>query len=286
MTPYEEIRLAGATLSSGESMRGICPWCHGGRSKEESFVVTRKGGDLMYVCHRASCTGRSNGVLSISGNPTKLRPVKEKEREHALTCATYPISQEVAAELRDRFQFIRPVIEYYGLVQSKEGDVIIPIYNSRGLVQGHERRVREPGKAKAIRYNGIGADGMGWYSAMPTYGVPNEYLVQEYRGRRYTDECLFVVEDLYSAMKVNAFSHSLALLGTAMSPEKAAAIATMQYERVFLALDKDATAKAAALVRRYRGILPELQVVPLERDIKDMSYNLIAKMLQDNMVRN
>lgn len=279
MTPYETIRVAGGVLSPGESVRGLCPFCHGGRTKEESFLITRRGGDLIYTCFRATCTGRSNGVLSISGNPSAIHPVKKKEREHVLRCDTFPLSQETAATLRDRFQFTAPMLEYYGLTQTKEGDIIIPIHNSRGMVQGHERKVKDPSIAKVIRYNGTDADGMGWYNVQPPYTVPPEYIPIPYRGRAYESRCLFVVEDMYSAMKANAFMHSAALLGTNMSPEKAAAIAVMGYKHVFLALDADATHKAAALARRYRGILPELHVIVLPQDIKDTPYTQVAEIL-------
>jgi hypothetical protein len=208
-----------------------------------------------------------------------MRPVKEKEREHVLRQETYPLSQETLGTLRDKFQFTGPILDYYGLTQTKEGDIVIPIHNSRGLVQGHEMRVRDVTKAKAIRYNGIGADGMGWYNATPQYVVPAEYIPNQYRNQKYVSDCLFIVEDLYSAMKINAFVHSAALMGTHMSPERAAALAVMKYKRVFLALDADATQQAAAISRRYRGLLPELRVVTLLSDIKDMPYSQVAELV-------
>lgn len=281
MTPWESIRLAGAAMSPGACVRGVCPFCHGGRNKEESFVLERRGNDLRYHCYRASCDGRSKGVLSISGDPTRIAPVKEKEKEHVLRAPTYNLSQTLRYELRDKYQLTGPVIDYYGLSQSKEGDIIIPIYNSRGIVQGHERKVREPGKAKAIRYNGLDADGMGWYNTKPTYHLPDEYVSATHRRRAYIDRCVFVVEDLYSAIKANAFIHSLALLGTGLSPEKAAALAQARYENVFLALDKDATAKAAAMCRRYRAVLPNMTLVSLEKDIKNTRYADIARIIYD-----
>lgn len=282
MTPYEIIRLAGGSLRGGESVRGVCPFCHGGRTKEESFLITRKGGDLAYTCFRATCTGRSSGVLSISGNPTVIGPVRKKDPQHVLRCETFPLSQETAGMLRDKFQFTVPMLEYYGLSQTRDGDIIIPIYNSRGLIQGHERKMKDRTRGKAIRYNGSGADGMGWYNLQPKYKVPDEYLPPKLRDRPYVHDCLFLVEDLYSAMKVNAFVHSAALLGTTMSPERAGALAIMKYRHIYLALDADATHRAAGLSRRYRSLLPELRVITLHKDIKDMPYYQVAGLLSDD----
>lgn len=284
MTQYETIRLIASELMEGDTSRGTCPFCHGGRHKEESFAVTRRGGDALYVCHRASCGYK--GVLSISGNPTRLTPRKKPEKDHVLRCNTFPLTQQTRAALRDRFEFTDPMIDYYQLSETWEGDIIIPVYNSRGLIQGHERRVKDPKKAKAIRYNGLDADGMAWYNAMPSYGLPAELIPKAYRERRFIDHSVVLVEDVYSAMKANAFINTVALLGTSMSPEKAAAIATMGYERVILALDQDATTKAAALVRRYRGLLPNMQVLPLRADIKDTPYAQVAQLIFNQLVHN
>lgn len=284
MTQYESIRLIARGLANGESARGVCPFCHGGRHKEESFIVTRQGTDALYVCHRASCGLK--GRLAVSGDPVKLRPAKEKPKEHQLRCNTYPLTQQTREALRARFEFTGPVVDYYGMVETWEGDIIIPIYNSRGLVQGHERKVKDPGKAKAIRYNGLDADGLGWYNSMPSYALPAEFVPKAYRERRFVDHSLIIVEDLYSAMKANAFIHSVALLSSHLSPEQAALIASMDYERVLLALDQDATAKAAALARRYRGVLPNLQVLPLRADIKDTSYGQVGTLIYNQLVHN
>lgn len=281
MTQYETIRVVASNLANEDSERMVCPWCHGGRHKEESFIITRRGGDGLFVCHRASCGLK--GIVSLSGSPTKREERKPPQREHKLLCDTFALSQQTLAALRDRFQFTAPMMEHYGLSETKEGDIIIPIYNSRGLIQGHERRVKEPGKAKAIRYNGLDADGMGWYNAVPAYGLPEEYVPKTYRDRRFIDHSIILVEDLFSAMKANAYMHSAALLGTHLSPEKAGELATMAYEHVFLALDQDATAKAAAIARRWRGILPNLRVVPLRADLKDTSYADVGTIIYNQL---
>lgn len=40
--------------------RLVCPFCSGGSKKEKSFVVTKQGRDLQYMCHRASCNARGS----------------------------------------------------------------------------------------------------------------------------------------------------------------------------------------------------------------------------------
>lgn len=267
MTPYESVRLAGAHLTTGESVRGVCPWCHGGRTREESFLITRSGSDLKYVCFRATCTGRSSGVLSQGGNPSQQAPVKPKERENVLRKDTYSMSPDNADYLRKRFQFSEGVIEHYRLTQTEAGDIVVPLYNHRGLVQGHERKIIGGTGAKSIRHNGVGADGMAWYNSTP----PSPLAYKEYRS-----DLLLLVEDVFSAIKGNAFMHSAALLGTYLSPANVATIASLDYLRVILALDADATAAAARQVKRYRTLLPQMTMLVLDRDIKDTKYSALA----------
>ena len=78
---------------------------------------------------------------------------------------------------------------------------------------------------------------------------------------------------------------SIALLGTGFNSEQATKVATKKYWRVLLALDADASAKAVAIATRVRVILPNLRVVILTRDLKDMPYNSLGTFLSENYRR-
>jgi hypothetical protein len=71
------IRLAGADLAPGATARTRCPFCDGGRNRDEAFYVTRSddASYVLYVCHRASCGKR--GRLSLSGYTPQVRDIRK-----------------------------------------------------------------------------------------------------------------------------------------------------------------------------------------------------------------
>ena len=80
-----------------------------------------------------------------------------------------------------------------------------------------------------------------------------------------------LVEDQISAIKLSPYYDSAALLSTNLSMAKVKEIRERKYERVYLCLDNDATAEAVRLAVSLRYKLPGLQIIGLEKDIKD--YN-------------
>src|ERR1700741_3009213 len=66
---YEEVELLGATISKGETYRGVCPKCGGGLSKEKSLAVSRTDlGRIFWKCFRGKCSwsGTLNGGTVVS----------------------------------------------------------------------------------------------------------------------------------------------------------------------------------------------------------------------------
>jgi hypothetical protein len=80
--------------------------------------------------------------------------------------------------------------------------------------------------------------------------------------------CGIILEDCASACSVAAFSTGLALLGTSLPESYIPTLRT--FDRLVVALDKDATQKAISLVRRLQGIRPTSLVI-LDKDVKDMT---------------
>jgi hypothetical protein len=275
MNPYEQIRLAANVLSSGESVRGKCPWCHGGRSGEDSFIVTRHQGTALYVCHRASCDNKSKGALSISGAPSSM-PIKKPapKRERVFEWETF--------ELTDRDW--ETVVRKYGipiemfkklsnLRISRYSDLVCTLYTSTGKVGGVEVRLSDPkGHRKTLIYPNDEFEGMAFY----------KHALWEKEG--YRDE-IILVEDVFSAMKASRFMDSASLMGTSFNSEQAKLLADMNYKRVWLALDADASAKAVNLHKRHRVLLPQMRVILLEQDIKNMKYKEIGTLLYENSGR-
>ena len=87
-----------------------------------------------------------------------------------------------------------------------------------------------------------------------------------------------VVEDCASACSISNISTGVALLGTNLLDEHINVIS--KYERVFVALDKDATDKAVDMVKTLCKVVPtKLMVLP--RDLKNMT-----KDERDDFLRN
>jgi DNA primase len=81
------------------------------------------------------------------------------------------------------------------------------------------------------------------------------------------DTCAVVVEDCASACAVSNNATGVALLGTNLLSEHIDAL--KQYDRVFVALDKDATDKAIGMVRTLHTHVPTRLMV-LRTDLKNM----------------
>lgn len=278
MTPFETIRLTGGLLSHGESERGLCPWCRGGSTGEKSFVITRDGNNLKYTCFRATCGNNSSGVLNLSGTPVKLSKYKKKPKSREYTHATRMLSVAARVMLFDKFGFTTRMLDEYRIKQDEDGRIVIPLFNRDGVQQGHEVKkglVDEAGP-KAIAYHGHTSDGMAWYIGVPAYPMPQ--LHKAIPLEDFYVNSLVIVEDTYSAMKANAFMNSLALLGVGLNKEQAQSIAMKNFDTVYIALDADASSKAIQIVKRVRGIIPNVRVMLLKKDIKNMEWDDIAQL--------
>ena len=99
----------------------------------------------------------------------------------------------------------------------------------------------------------------------------DEETISWYRWTKY-NKILVVVEDQPSAVRLaEAGLDSVALLGVLLNPARIQEIRRQNYERVWLALDNDATAHAVKLGWQLRARLPQLRIKALNKDVKDMS---------------
>ena len=90
-----------------------------------------------------------------------------------------------------------------------------------------------------------------------------------YRFLRKTDT-LVLVEDQVSAIKLAPYVDAVALLGTHLSEAKADEIKAQGYKQIFLSLDRDAVQEAIKLQIKWRTKIPNLYVLGIGQDIKDM----------------
>ena len=127
MTPYETIRLTASSLVDGEDSRGLCPWCFGGGSKEDSFIVTRDGGSAKFICHRDSCTSHSRGVLSISGAPTPIHRIKPSPKKHEFDRDTFPFTAKAGQFLQHKYEISHDLAVEMGIRLTVREDFVEPI---------------------------------------------------------------------------------------------------------------------------------------------------------------
>lgn len=83
-----------------------------------------------------------------------------------------------------------------------------------------------------------------------------------------------------SALKLSPHFHAAALLGTHISDSKADEILAQKYENVFLSLDNDATYDAIKQQLKWKNRIPQMYVIGIEKDIKDMNPKEFYEYLQ------
>lgn len=245
-------------LGEEETRSGqVCPSCHGGATEEGSLSVTRRGGVLLFNCHRASCSfGGRIGVSSASGNESsKSEGVRRREY--------IPLSRldpALVTLLANKFRITGEDIELAGLRWTGEGTsvyarrVCFPIFGPDSRERGKSYRSYQGATPKAIiQFNVDDAIANCWYKWKRTSNI------------------LVITEDQMSAIKVAPHHHGLAILGTNLNDSRVDEIlAQPKYDRIYLCLDNDAVYEAIKLQLKWRHRLPKMLVLGLQKDIKDM----------------
>lgn len=88
-----------------------------------------------------------------------------------------------------------------------------------------------------------------------------------------------------SAMRLAPYVHAVALLGTHISEAKAEEIKEGKYKNIVLSLDPDAVGNAIKLQLYWRNKLPNMCVVGIPTDVKDMDkdeFNSYLRRIQDD----
>ena len=248
-----EIILTGETLPEGTSTRIVCPACGGGTSEEKSLSVTHVDGAILWQCFRANCGeagGSGNTTPSVSA---EVKPIVRWEGK------THPVPEQVALRI-EHLWGLRDVDDWYwttdmgGRVAMSVRD---PMNKHRGWVL---RAISSGARTKALTYIETG-ESLSWYRTNPF--APT-----------------VVVEDIPSAIRASKYVNAVALLGTALSLEKAIEIATHAPKPVLIALDQDAVAQSFKLQKKYGLLWDSPEILSLQMDIKNMTDNELKEKLQ------
>ena len=236
-------------LQPNGSMRLDCPVC----SRKNTFSVTEKNGQRLYNCFHVDCRTRGR---------TDLRLTKDNAHESFLPRRVKAVDQSLVFEEPDTFVPISRSEEAISYIKSvhalnsfregrvdlrfdfKRNRVVYLIFDGHRIVDAVGRSLTNE-KPKWWRY---GKSGHPFVCGSGRIGV--------------------LLEDCASACSVSNILSGIALLGTSLLDSHIPTLRT--YDRLVVALDKDATKKALNLVRRLQAIRPTSLVI-LDKDVKDMT---------------
>ena len=255
-----------------EERRGslVCPFCDGGKTRERSFGVAKsKDGAVYYKCFRVHCgksgsTGQTRTNSSFHENkppPVErfvLPPVQDVEGPWAPKLLGYGSWNEVPDETLE-----------LGWKTSDKGTCLwIPLRTCDEVHIGYESRpISGPIKSRIFRFQ------------KETF-VRNFIPTTSKESPRTTPT--LVVEDSISALKARSICNTYSLQGTNFTQDHLFELTSYGEEGpILLALDRDATAKAAGLIRKFRFYSQFIRIAPLRKDVKHMTKDEI-KELVDN----
>lgn len=244
----------------GTTAREVCPKCGGGSDRESTLAITSASSGVFWHCFRSSC-GYRGGPRGVR-HPNVM--AKAKEPRH-YTRPYKALNDDQAAVIAQRFDLPSDVIDGYNeiddrFILSVEG----PKHQQRGVIAYS----LSGGKPKSLTYNAL----------------PDEPFVH-WAGSHHS-KAIVVVEDWFSAEKVReADHHGVAIMGTNLTVAMVIELAVVAGNKkipVYIALDKDAFAKAVGYVQKYREQFTHgLYTWALERDLKYVSVEDIKKAVED-----
>lgn len=263
--PRESILERYGGLAEGLSLSGEnCPRCTGGSSKENSLSVARQSDTLLWICHRASCGFRGTEhllLISTSRNFGAGPPTTKPKLIFTPIKIGWP--QPYGAWLTRTYGLNKKISDIFGLEWTNDycttnfaghGRIVIPLKN-RDLTRAGTllRASNKDEPKKVITIKDKDPMGLIWFNC--TEGPSSNVII---------------VEDCYSALRMTEHMNAVALLGTHLSKDNVDELKSWGLNKYYLALDKDALSKAINYSQQYKNKL-KLEVVSLERDIKNMS---------------
>jgi len=229
--------------------RSDCPVC----GKKNTFSVSDDGLQRLWYCFHADCNVSGRTGITLTKNHASKMFEKRAERPPDPTPQTFTVpdtfvslSRSIEAEL-----YVKRVQSYDAYLAGR-ADIRYDFQRNRAvyLVKNGNKVVDAAGRS-------IDGRTPKWYR----YGASK---------RPFTcgvHTCAILVEDCASACSVSNNATGIALLGTNLLAEHVDIL--KQYDRVFVALDKDATDKAISMVRTLHSHVPTKLIV-LKTDLKNM----------------
>jgi hypothetical protein len=232
--------------------RSDCPVC----GKKNTFSVTDDGMQRLWYCFHADCnvSGRTGITLTKEHAARTLRGSQALAPAPSRTSNTYEVPDTFVSLSRslDAELYVKRVHAYDAYLSGK-ADIRYDFKRNRAVFL-----VKDGNKVVDAAGRSIDGRAPKWYR----YGSSKHPFVCG-----NGNACAIVVEDCSSACSASNICTAVALLGTNLLSEHVDVL--KQYDRVFVALDKDATDKAITMVRALHTHVPTKLMV-LRTDLKNM----------------
>ena len=250
-TPWIKDFVNDLPIASGGNMRMDCPAC----GHKGSFSVSDKDGQRLWFCFHADCNVRGTTEFRIRRESTRnpfARQIEQPKKTESLSFempdSFIPLSRNTKA-----LAYVKKVNAYKSYLDGR-ADIRYDVRMNRVvyLVKDGRRTVDAAGRALTnIKPK--------WWR----YGKSGHPFVCGESNR-----VGIILEDCASACSVSDVFSGIALLGTNLQDSHIPVL--KRYDRLVVALDKDATDKALEMVRRLQSIRPTGLVI-LQKDVKEMN---------------
>jgi len=249
MSVADSISLSYSYLREGESINSqLCPACGGGHSKEKSLTVSRRKSRLVWRCWRDGC--QSVGMCNDGGSLIVKHVTKQTKW---LNYRLRKIPEDRCELLQNKV--CNRLLDDCLWTDDLGGRYAFPVYDASGSLKGRVLRSYDKDSAHTKALIDVGDyTGCAW-------SVNGEH-----------PDIVMVVEDIPSAARcaTEPGVTGCALMGTHISDGKAEDIKDSKARRYYICLDPGALSSAVRQTVMLRNSLP-LTVIPLSKDIKDMS---------------
>ena len=237
----------------GETLRTVCPFCGGGRTRESSFVATNTGTQIKYICHRGSC-GKA-GVWDSSSGLSTATPVSKAPKPWP---SVHPATSAELASLAAKYnmdaqdmQRLRPMRCAYSTGPTRWW---YPVFGPHGSEHG-----------------GIGRS----FTTTPKSltHIEEGYKLGSWYHKDGADTVV-LVEDQVSAARMSKHITSVALLGCHLNDTLLQFLAK-HTKHLKIALDYDALDKAVKMAAAVAPYFQSVSVWQLPCDIKNMDKDTL-----------
>ena len=275
-----EVQKLANDLPVGGDTRVVCPRCNGGGSGERSMTISRlQPTRAHFTCWRATCD-MGNGIVSLTKVNGELL-TKGKDPRTAtskqISIPSIPLTDRHRAYLRRFLRLDDAMIAYGHITSVQDGRICYGIFSPQRRRCGKVVRLY---KEMYIGHSETATIPKALNQMFSDTAIPMSWYYKGRQVKKQTDT-LVLVEDIPSALRLNPYVDSAALLGTSFGPEKQKIVNSRRYGTVYLALDADASRRAAKIKMTQNTNVRNLKVKFLNKDIKNMKDDELQNFLKE-----